>query len=386
MSSGPRRRTLGISLVEALVALAVMAFGTLSVLGVQGTLRLNADVSKQRSEALRIAQLAIETARGVNTLDAYLALADTDAVDVPSETGEVTFSLSQTVTEAPGGVDDDDLPLGIPAVRYKSVVVNVSWTDRTGQAQAVSLSTAVQSHLAVLAASTAVSPAGSPVRTPKGRHRAIPVEATDQGNGTSTFVPPGAGAGVRWTFNNYTGVITRLCDSCDTVQALLLQGFVRFAIQTTQPAAADAEVPPSAATGVGLQVTQTLPPSVPAPSCFSRLELAYVAYYCAVHVAESSSFTWSGRSTLVPSADLVLSTGAEPENHRVCRYTRLVGSPPAPTTVNTDHPDTYSAVGTALLNQNFLVIRAGDGTTAFTCPGDDSTTPLVNGQTWLHQP
>ena len=43
----------GISLVEALVAMLVMSFGMLAIVGLQATLRLNADVAKQRAEAVR---------------------------------------------------------------------------------------------------------------------------------------------------------------------------------------------------------------------------------------------------------------------------------------------------------------------------------------------
>ena len=50
-----RSRSQGVSLFEALVALAVMAFGILGIVGLQMSLRQNADVSKQRAEAVRIA-------------------------------------------------------------------------------------------------------------------------------------------------------------------------------------------------------------------------------------------------------------------------------------------------------------------------------------------
>ncbi len=65
-----RRPVRGTSLVEAVVAMAVMAFGMLAVVGVQSTLRLNADVAKQRSEAVRIAQEAMEAARGFGVIEA----------------------------------------------------------------------------------------------------------------------------------------------------------------------------------------------------------------------------------------------------------------------------------------------------------------------------
>jgi hypothetical protein len=78
--------------------------------------------------------------------------------------------------------------------------------------------------------------------------------------------------------------------------------------------------------------------------------------------------------------------------YRVCRYTKyrahlnIPGVEPAKRIPNADHPLDYLGVDGTLVGQNFLVIRAGDGTTAFDCPADDSTTPLVNGNTWHHQP
>ncbi len=65
---------------------------------------------------------------------------------------------------------------------------------------------------------------------------------------------------------------------------------------------------------------------------------------------------------------------------------------------NADHPLDYGgaqpfserpiakAVSSPLTNQNFLVIRAGDGAAAFDCPADDAATTLVDGNTWRHQP
>jgi hypothetical protein len=47
-------------------------------------------------------------------------------------------------------------------------------------------------------------------------------------------------------------------------------------------------------------------------------------------------------------------------------------------------------VSSALTNQNFLVIRAGRGSSEhdspFDCPSDDTSTEFVNGDTRLHQP
>ena len=56
---------------------------------------------------------------------------------------------------------------------------------------------------------------------------------------------------------------------------------------------------------------------------------------------------------------------------------------------NEEHPLDYVNVRTSLVNQNFLMIGAGDGTTAFTCPNEtDSTGVLefIDGDTYRHQP
>ena len=66
--NGSRRTAAGVSLVEALVALAVLGFGMLAVVGAQGSLRLNSDVAKQRAEAVRIGQEALEDWRAFGQL------------------------------------------------------------------------------------------------------------------------------------------------------------------------------------------------------------------------------------------------------------------------------------------------------------------------------
>ncbi len=66
-----RRAQRGVSLVEAIVAMAVMAFGMMAIVGLQTTLRANSDVAKQRSEAVRIAEEAIETARAFSLMAGY---------------------------------------------------------------------------------------------------------------------------------------------------------------------------------------------------------------------------------------------------------------------------------------------------------------------------
>ncbi len=75
----------GVSLIEALVALVVMTFGTLAVLGVQSTLRMNGDTARQRAEAVRIAQETIERRRSFAKFDTGAEARFTDIADVAAD-------------------------------------------------------------------------------------------------------------------------------------------------------------------------------------------------------------------------------------------------------------------------------------------------------------
>lgn len=377
----------GVSLIEALVALAVMAFGMLGIVGMQGTMRLNADIAKQRSEAVRIAQATIEGRRAFSTLSepgstAYGDIANQAAAAVAGTTSNTTFTRTESVTSPPGGA------------RSRTLSVAVTWADRTGQAQSVRLSTAITGTLPELSGSLSVPAYGGPTRLPRGRHAVVPPGAIDQGDGTSRFSPPGAGS-VSWGFDNVTGYITQSCvaDVCTPLNARLLAGFIRFATSASQPTAADAETPPSPSFPVTVGVYRTFPvidpPDFPWP-CFSDASATlFVSYFCAVPVDTATGNRWSGRSEL-SGLTLILAPWIDSfsaTTYRVCRYTPVRGSHPVvPTIRNEDHPKDYLDVSTSLVSQNFLVIVAGDGALRFDCPSDNAATPLMDGSTWHHQP
>ena len=387
---GTNSRMRGVSLIEALVALAVMAFGTLGVLGVQTSLRLNADIAKLRSEAIRIAQETIEMARSFDSIADYGALVDLANVPVVGyATANATYLVTRTVTDTAEA--DPTRP------RRKGVVVDVAWNDRAGEAQSVRLATVIEGVEPALAGSMAVPADRGYTSAPGGRHRGIPPGATIvPAEGISRFEPPG-GDGLSWTFDNTSGFITQVCpapENCVPANARLLQGFVRFATTAAQPTPADAETPPSAAFALDVAVVQTAP-SAGAVACFEQTTASYVVYYCAVPVTDAAP-RWSGRSLLSGLTVATAEVPADPAQFRVCRYTAgqshqffpddATPAPPRRPLTNAEHPLDYSNVTAPLTNQNFLVIRAGNGAAAFSCPGDDAATPLINGNTWRHQP
>jgi Tfp pilus assembly protein PilV len=409
----------GVSLVEAIVAMAVMAFGMLAIVGLQSTLRLNSDVAKQRSEAVRIAQEAIEQWRAYTTMaavageTAYDDIDTTATANVVGYTTNTAYTLTRTVNEEFGG-------------SLKALQVVVDWADRAGQAQRVELDTVIARSDPGLSGALSTKPVGYPVRLPLGRNPAIPAGADQREGGKSIFIPPGPGGGVLWVFNNLTGVIVGVCNTVVTGQdqvtnadaqscvdsttriGLPLRGFVRFSTGETQPTAANAEDPKSTARNlaVALALTSTGHP-IPDHACYADAPLSAsttrtdVPYFCAIFFNLGAVPLWSGISTLTPLAflepegDVTWALAADAADatatsYRICRYTPATSdSQPIP---NQWHPRTYSDVSVLqpLTNQNFLVIRAGNGTQPFTCPTDVPADPtagdFVNSNTLPHQP
>ncbi|MBX3636661.1 MAG: prepilin-type N-terminal cleavage/methylation domain-containing protein, partial [Rubrivivax sp.] len=218
MHTGRRKSARGVSLVEALVALAVMAIGMLGLVGMQSTLRANSDAAKQRSEAVRLAQEAIEEWRAFAVLTptagvtAYADIVAGTTTDPTIAGSNATYTRTRTVTT-------------MPAPRAgKSLRVDVTWEDRAGEAQSVQLTTVIAGVAPELAASLSVPARGEATGgSPGGRHRAIPPGAIALGGqlaGRSGLIPPGA-TGVAWVFDNVSALIT-ICTTTASSTALLL--------------------------------------------------------------------------------------------------------------------------------------------------------------------
>ena len=378
------RNVRGVSLIEALVALLIMSFGILGIAGMQATLRGNADLSRQRGEAVRMAQEILETYRNFSQLplsaDATLV---TYAGILPRtfpDFGGVNATYARSVAV-------DDSTVG----RFKILTVTVQWNDRQGTSQSVKLKSMVNGVAPELPGTVGIAPAGAPLRLPFGRSAAIPPAAVDQLDGTSSFSPPNSGT-VSWVFNNASGLITSICSApgvCVAGTNLLLDGFVRFDLGLSAPLDGAAESASSAPiAGVGVDVLQTAP-VVGTISCFRDTQLTYLSYFCAVPVTIAFP-RWAGRAVLTgltgvtPLAGSISDVSAAA--YRVCRYTRDRAQTIVPSIANSDHPLDYLDVKGGLTNQNFLVIRGGNGIAAFDCPADDPLTTLVNGTTWHHQP
>ncbi len=417
-----RRSALGVSLIEALVALAVMAFGMLGVVGMQASLRNGADQSKQRSEALRLAQQKIEDLRSFDVLtggatDNYAGITSSTATVKSSANAAYAANTIYTLTATlqPAPTPPTAAPLA-ETRRMNTVTVAVSWKDRESSTtgaddRSVVLNTTIAEISPELGAGVGAPTNRAPPRRPGGRHISIPPNAVVSGTG-SVFTPPNSG-GVVWTFSNDTGLIGRICpappSACSNDPFALLSGYIRFATSTfAAPTVADSENPTGLASSVGpgpvgVEVAFTRPV---APLVYSSPVTCFVStpsvtdtlveYFCAIPIGDtiglSSVKYWDGESK-VTGLPIVLpandATDFGPGRFRVCRYT------PDPTTDtpaggNPAHPKLYNRVTESLNNQNFLVIAAGDGvSTVFTCPVETtlvSGSPLIDGDTKQHQP
>lgn len=406
ISSSPRR---GVSLVEALVALAIMSFGMLALVGVQTTMRLNSDLAKQRSEATRIATEELERLRSFIAVPPVANLPGASYDEIASRTlpayqppdgiGNTTYSIERTVNDVAG------LP-------QKVVTVTVRWQDRSDTEQSVTLDTVIAAVDPTLAALLSVASKPSPGNQQRGRHVSIPEGAADQGDGTSHFTPPGS-YNVRWVFNNLTGLL-RVCDAngADCVPATLLSGSVQFHLPASLdlPVDGDAEKPVGPSSNlVGGVVGFSLadPKFSPSMVCYATQIPASGAlpYFCAV----GSTHGWGGRleMSLVDNVGTDVDIGNLDTALKVCRYTsKLKTADDINTalyepdyTLNADHPRTYCmekpgiatvgvpctglTVTSNLINQNFLVIRSG----LAECPGHSATSlALIKYNTLQHQP
>jgi type IV pilus modification protein PilV len=261
----------GFAIIEALVALLVVAFGMLAIASFQFTLSRASDVAKQRTEATRIAQREVDRLRSFgqrqsdgNLTDARYSYVDdvvstSAAQTVTGLTTNTTYQISRQVrTAANVPVSAASSPSLTPSLdRMRFVTVIVSWIDRTGQPQDVRLQTSISDgDPGDLGALGVARRAGSTLR-PKNRNINIPYPAVNiaacpsgVAGGCSAFVaPPG---NVAYVFDNATGNVVQSCAlSTYPISSLTRSGTTATGIAAGHPFTAGTWVTVSGVTPTG---------------------------------------------------------------------------------------------------------------------------------------
>jgi len=355
----------GFTLIEALVSLIVVAFGMLALVGMQMSLARNADVSKQRSEAMRLAQEKMEALRSYTQIATAASAVSWNGLAGGSDTvssysvGTSTVGTNTTFTRTwtMGGASTD---------AQRAVNVAVSWTDRASGAQSYSLSSVISQVDPVKAGRLAFPlPENTNLKRPKNRNLNIPIQAIDVGNGKSAYQLP---SGFAVVFSNVTGSVVEKCNTsnitstnynngtanCVTYSAYILAGYVSGSVTNgasgvaTMPSGLDFASVTGVDTTNGKYVVcsygqaQDQTKSTPTTPTY----ISYYQYYvCVIPVATNG--TWSGTVRL-GGVDAT-------KNYKVCRYQYTVNNF---VTANEANVQPYAAVNQSLDNQNYYIDSA----------------------------
>ncbi len=234
-------RSSGFALVEALVALLVVAFGMMAIAAFQYTLSRSSDIAKQRTEATRIAEREIDRLRSfgqrgpdADPNDGLLTFAE-DLQTGTSLLPDVSGTFTNTVYRTQRVISAPTAPVPSIGERFRWVNVVVRWDDRTGVEQSVTLSTAISDGTPTDLGGLSGGRGLATTLRPKNRNINIPYPAVNLAGGTSSaFVPPPGNA--IFTFNNDTGNVTQSCRATSyPITGISRSGTTATALATGHP-------------------------------------------------------------------------------------------------------------------------------------------------------
>ena len=381
----------GFTLIEALVALVVMGFGLLAVAGMQLNLARNADVAKQRTEAIRLAQEKIEALRSFTSI-ASISAGDINWNELATSSDVITpANYLAGATNATNATYTRNWTLGgVIADPMRTASVTVTWNDRAGEAQSVTLATVLsKSDPSDSGFLTFPLPQNTNLKRPKNRNINVPVPAIDLGGGKSALK---LATNLTIVFSDISGSVVQKCTGnvtatdyaagagngatvgCTDYPAFLLAGYVSGSLQTTvvtgnpnNPIPNDSVTMPtgintSNLTGWDSSGGKTI-------SCVYRVasdqttgvEIPTLHYYlCVIPVtASGTGSAWSGTVRLggVKTTD---------DRTKVCRFQYAASSF---LSSNMRNVQAYSNVNESLDNQNYYI----ESSTNDSCPSISSS-------------
>jgi len=341
MKTRSHGRQRGFTLLEALVAMLITAFGLLGLVGMQLMLSHNADVAKQRGEATRLAQQSIEVLRSFTSIDA--AAGQLAWQDLAGSNDQIDTNTQFTRQVSLGGAATDPM-------RRASVVV--SWVDRAGITNQMSLDTVIsKTDPADVGALGFPLPQNTTLKRPKNRSMNIPVPALDLGNGKSVYQMASNFAVV---FSNDSGYVVQRCDhtvtsqsdlasGCELYDAFIVAGYVSktmssfpTALGVNHSSLTDYDSSRALECTIGDAVDQNT----------GQTMSHYKYYLCIVPVTTDG--TWSGTMRLAGMA-----SGTD---YLVCRMQFPAA---AGLSANARNVQPYSQVNDSLDNQNYIITTSG---------------------------
>jgi type II secretory pathway pseudopilin PulG len=326
-------RQRGVTLVETLVSMVIVAFGLVAMARLQLGMAHGADTARARSEATQHARAMVEELRG----RAFADLAG--GADTPGSGNPAAYLRRWTVA-------------GSAADILRPVEVAVEWADRRGEVQEVVLRTAVaRADPADGGAALIASQDTGTWMQPRGRHLAVPRDAVALPHDGRPVLAWSGPAGAALVLDASTGMVVEACaalaqqgdrpSGCGSVTAYLLEGYVEGPqLAGLQVVFDQGDWTGDAPECVWNDVTD---PRTGHPMAGLR------RYRCLVpareHDADAATPpSWTGRVRLA---------GVEPAGAQVCRAGGGLGG-------GEQRPETYTDIDVSLDHQNFVIIHSGD--------------------------
>ncbi len=385
----------GSSLIEALVALVILGFGLLAVGKLQITLADAIGTGRERIEASLLAQEELDRLRSFDLIEklggspaysfAYNEITNATSSQLNDSNYIAAFARGVRISENP-------VTINATAPDMKLVFVDITWANKQGVNQFLTLPSVIAEHDPADAAWLIACQTDESIRcgtkdvikTPYNRSLRIPYPAKDLGGGKSAFAPPGDSTR-RIVFNNTTGIIESLCTdlnanisddvianltdgaygSCTTQNGYLASGFI------TGESSGSRNHNLTAAQIQNISIITTMTrQGTPDPICFDDSTSATsltpdlaISYACIIAPTDHDSNAetarvWSGSITLGFTG---VTLGTSNSDVKVCRFS--FDSDSNGTISNAEHPATYTDVASSLENQNFIVITGNCSST-----------------------
>jgi prepilin-type N-terminal cleavage/methylation domain-containing protein len=356
----------GFSLIESLIALAIVAFGLLAIAGISIKLATSEDVARQRGEAARLAQEKIEELRSFTQIDSAAGVKAWADMPVSGTTlndtiaDNANYHANTSYTRQWQVLDSGSDP-------WRRVQINVQWTDRIGGTavpNTLSFGTIISKTDPFDSGALAFPlPGNTTLKRPKNRNLNIPVPAVDLGGGKSVVQLASNFAVV---FSNDSGYVVLTCAftvntsddlaGCTATNAYILAGYISGSSFPTGLVVSTAGL--SGVTGTTCVVQNAVDQN-------DGSTISGYKYYLCVLSVPSAGAAWSGTLRLAGTG---LNSGAT--NYLVCRFQYPSASGITP---NMRNVQPYSGVAESLDNQNYVLTTSGS------CP------TVTSLSTTLHQ-